>query len=162
MHEHAAMGDVMRLRRTHDLGLVAALNAKTVDVDIEEVDLYGSAWWLLWDGARPAGFCGGRADVDSGHVYLCTSGVLATYRGHRYQGRMIRARLAWARRKGLERAITYTMPENPASGNSLIRAGFRLYCPTWAWAGDDVLYWFKTVLPGKNPQVGAPFGAGLH
>ena len=101
----------------------------TARTDTGEIAAYGALWIVPTDGA-PIGF-------------LCRSGVLPLARGHGLQKRLIRCRLGHAKRKGCEIAISYTMPHNHASSNSLIRQGFLLYEPDYCYAGADVLYWRK-------------------
>jgi GNAT superfamily N-acetyltransferase len=73
--------------------------------------------------------------------FLARCGVLPAYRGQGLQRRLIRARVAHARRIGLKTVYTYTIIRNPASSNNLIKSGFALYRPEWRWAGVDCLYW---------------------
>jgi len=96
-------------------------------------------WWIALDGDRPAGFCAIKITSD-GAGYLSRAGVVKAYRGCGLQKRMIRLRLAWARRKGLRHVVTDTTG-NPPSANSLISCGFKLYDPAYPWAWKHTLYW---------------------
>lgn len=104
--------------------------------------LEDSYWWLATDGKRPVGFAGLKPE-GSGFAFLCLAGVVPTARGRRIHDRLIRARVVFARRLGLNRLITYTRTDNPASTNGLIKAGFRSYVPAYSWAGPNVCYWQK-------------------
>ncbi len=98
-------------------------------------------WWIAYDGDRPVGFASMDASTQwSDCVYLSRCGVIETARGHGLQKRLIRARIRKARALGMCWAITDTY-ENPESGNSLIRCGFRLYQPTRPWGAEGVNYW---------------------
>lgn len=98
-------------------------------------------WWIAYEGDKPVGFAGMYPSTqwaDCG--YLCRAGVIESARGHGLQKRLIRARIRKARAMGMCWAITDTY-ENPESGNSLIRCGFRLYQPTRPWGAEGVNYW---------------------
>lgn len=58
--------------------------------------------------------------------YLALAGVLPAHRGHGLQLRLIKARLAHARRLGMVACVTETT-DNPPSANNLIRAGMMIY-----------------------------------
>lgn len=105
-----------------------------------------SAWWIAFDGKRPVGFSGVKLDREAGFIYIVRAGVLPSHCGQGIYRRLTQTQLAYGRREGAEEAITYTMASNDASVNSLIRCGFRLYTPDWAWVGrDGVLYWRCTL-----------------
>jgi GNAT superfamily N-acetyltransferase len=95
------------------------------------------------DGGTPVGFAGYvRSAQWHDAVYLCRSGVLASHRGHGLQKRLIRAREQHARKRGYRWALTDTF-DNPASSNSLISSGYRLYEPARPWGKRGALYWRK-------------------
>jgi RimJ/RimL family protein N-acetyltransferase len=64
-------------------------------------------------------------------------------RGRGLQRRLIKARVDFAHKIGMQRLITYTHVSNVPSINNLIRSGFTLYDPPKGWAEDDFLYWEK-------------------
>jgi len=100
-------------------------------------------WWLAMDGDDPVAFAGSYQSsrwLDA--IYLCRAGVLASHRGQGLQKRLIKAREQHARSIGMNWLITDTT-DNPASANSLIGCGFRLYEPAAPWAGPTSLYWRK-------------------
>lgn len=109
----------------------------TGDDPIDPEELQRSAWWVAGDGLA---FAGARM-LDNGALYLTRAGVIPSARGQGLQLRLIRARLAWGRRRGARVAITYTAVDNIASANNMIRAGFELYEPEYPWAGREMLYW---------------------
>lgn len=103
-------------------------------------------WWLAWNGdpeGRPIAFAGLWSSVRFAQAgYLCRAGVLPTHRGHGLQRRLIRVRERKARSLGWRWLMTDTVPYNPASSNSLIHCGYRMYVPAKPWCiGDDAIYW---------------------
>jgi GNAT superfamily N-acetyltransferase len=99
-------------------------------------------WWLVHseDGV-PVAFAGlvpSQRWSDCG--YLCRAGVLPAHRGQGIQKKLIRVRIRQARALGWNWLITDTH-DNPASANSLIARGFRLFNPTKPWGADSALYW---------------------
>jgi len=104
-----------------------------------------SQWWIGWVDKEPAAYAGLRL-LPGGLAFLSRAGVLPPARGKGLQRRLIRVRLAAARRAGLETAFTYTVADNVPSMNNLIAEGFRTYEPEWAWAGrSGVIYWIRSV-----------------
>ena len=105
-------------------------------------------WWIAFDGGEPVGFAGITQSVRWGDAgYLCRSGVVEGVRGQGLQKRLIAARLAKARRVGWNWVITDTR-RNPASANSLINCGFKMYQPAVPWGMKDACYWRKRVAHG--------------
>lgn len=136
----------MRLVRTTDLETIVRLNDRLFPDQAEESlgeDLQVCTWWLLRREGEIAGFCGVRPVLSvPGSWYLARAGVLPGFRGHGAQTRMIRTRERYARTHNGDSMITYTVPHNWPSSNSLIRCGYKLYRPQTRWAGD-VNYWIK-------------------
>jgi GNAT superfamily N-acetyltransferase len=134
---------MIKFAQTTDLETVAALQRECFGPALKYVQDEGShsVWWIGCDGETPVAFCGARI-VDGHTMYLSLSGVLASARGKRLQRRMVRLRERWARSRGLRWAVTYTSPTNYPSANTLIRCGYKLYAPAYAWAGrKGWLYW---------------------
>lgn len=127
------------LRRTDDLGAVRKLH---------EVVMPGDDWvgddhtfWIARDPiGKPVGFCSAIYRPERGYVYLSRAGVIKTARGHGLQRRMIRARVAWARRQGASEVLTYTILKNYSSFPNLLKCGFQFYSPDVSYVGDDVHY----------------------
>jgi GNAT superfamily N-acetyltransferase len=109
-----------------------------------------ATWWIAYDGETPIAFTGCfiHDDVWMG---MERSGVLPAYRGKGLQKKLIRTRLAYARRHKVVTVYTYVCSENHASVNSLFSQGFKSYTPVWAYAGDHpdedcvFLYLLKTL-----------------
>jgi GNAT superfamily N-acetyltransferase len=99
-------------------------------------------WWLVKHEGKPVGFCGLRAADDKKVGYLKRAGVLHEARGQGLQRRMIHVRERHARREGMVLMLTDTT-DNPASANTLMSAGYRLYKPEYRWALPNALYWRK-------------------
>jgi GNAT superfamily N-acetyltransferase len=99
-------------------------------------------WWVASnDGGDPIGFAGLVPSVrwsDTG--YLCRAGVVPNCRGKGTQKKLIQVRIRQAKANGWQWLITDTY-ENPASSNSLIGMGFKLFEPSSPWGAKGTLYW---------------------
>lgn len=114
------------------------------------VDTAGTTWWVVrLTGVGPVAFAGIRYWPADDCGYLCRAGVIPGHRGHGLQRRLIRARLRYAAKQGWSACYTYTVPDNLASANSLIRAGFKLWRPIRPWGGKSALYWWRSCKPGQ-------------
>ena len=113
-------------------------------VKVYPLDADGAAWWLAWYGDDAIGFAGARRYDYTDAAFFVAAGVLSTFRGHGLHKRLIRARIAWAKRVGSNRVVTYTVLDNVASANALIRAGFRRTA-NWDYVGSDVDYWERAL-----------------
>jgi GNAT superfamily N-acetyltransferase len=105
-------------------------------------DINCGYWWIVYDALNlPCAFSGLVRSVRWNNVgYLCRAGVLPSHRGQGVQKRLIRARIRQARALGWEWLITDTY-QNPASANSLIATGFKMYEPSQPWGARETLYW---------------------
>lgn len=100
-------------------------------------------WWVALHRARPVAFaCLSPSQQIPDGIYLSRCGVLPAARGNGIQRRLIRARLAWAKRQGYKWAVSDTT-DNVPSANSLIACGFRLYEPAVPYSYARALYWKK-------------------
>lgn len=132
--------------------LLRYLQLSTLQGD-KPYDVRDGYWWIAYDGAMPVAFCGltfwGMAhpskQTDAG--YLCRSGVLHSHRGRNIQKRMLRVRERKARGLGWNWLVSDTF-NNPASSNSLIACGFRLFIPAYRWGLPGALYWRKKIAQG--------------
>jgi GNAT superfamily N-acetyltransferase len=111
-------------------------------------------WWVVYtEDDRPVGFAGlirSYSWVNAG--YMCRAGVIRNFQGHGLQKRLIQARIRKARALNWEWLLTDTT-DNPASANSLIAMGFKLYEPKAPWANKNSLYWRLNILEGKSRAV---------
>lgn len=105
-------------------------------------------WWVAYtEDGKPVAFAGLVRSItwtDTG--YLCRAGVMDGYTGHGLQKRLIRVRQTQARKLGWNWLITDTTA-NPASSNSLINAGFKIYTPANKWSFRNAIYWKYKVDP---------------
>ena len=105
-------------------------------------------WWIGYDGEFPVAFCGMKESKRfSNGVYMSRSGVTYYYRGHGLQKKMLRIRDRFAKNNGYEWAFSDTT-DNPASANSLIACGYKLYDPSIAYGLDTTIYWRKLLVEG--------------
>jgi N-acetylglutamate synthase-like GNAT family acetyltransferase len=105
------------------------------------VDTNFGCWWIATSNGRDIGFAGLTRSVswtDCG--YLCRAGVVPNCRGRGLQKKFIRARVRQAKALGWNWLVTDTT-DNPASSNSLIACGFKLFKPTKPWGFKHSLYW---------------------
>jgi len=101
---------------------------------------YGS-WWIATKDGEDVGFAGLVRTVswnDCG--YLCRAGVIPSARGQRLQKKLIYVRIRQAKALGWNWLVTDTR-FNPASANSLIACGFKMFQPSKPWGCKDTLYW---------------------
>ena len=116
-------------------------------------DLPRGYWWLVYDKRhweyrkvmtpQAVAFCGlTEALATPGSGYLKRVGVLKAYRGQGLQRRLITVRERKARKLGLTTMLTDTT-DNPPSANSLIKAGYRIFEPSYRWAFKHSIYWRK-------------------
>jgi GNAT superfamily N-acetyltransferase len=101
-------------------------------------------WWVVWDDGKPIAFAGMRPcqlKSNLGLAALTRCGVTKDYRGQGIQKRLLRARVAYARRLGLRQVVGYVKNWNLASANSLIGCGFKLYGGTWG--GKESLHFYR-------------------
>lgn len=104
------------------------------------------AWWVGYDLCLgPVAFGGIHPSTQYKKTgYLCRVGVAFNARGQGLQKKLIKIREKWARKQGYEWVITDTAPDNPASSNSLISCGYKLWIPKRKWAEyAPALYWRK-------------------
>jgi GNAT superfamily N-acetyltransferase len=103
-------------------------------------------WWIALVDSKEAGFAGMVPSHKAPNAgYLCASGVLPEYRGNGIQKRLLRARIAQARKYGWTELRTETINDNPASANALIACGFRCFTPEKAWGSPYAVYWRKAI-----------------
>ncbi len=135
----------VRLRRhDHDKPLIEYLDSRLFTDEERVEDIEQSAWWVGFNEADVPVAYGGVKVVygDLTTAFLSRAGVLPEARGQGLQRKLLKLRIRWARAQGCKQIITYTHKDNTVSANNLIKSGFLLYTPDWAWVGrDDFLYW---------------------
>jgi len=99
-------------------------------------------WWIAYtEEGKPVAFAGLiRSQQWNNAGYMCRAGVLRNYQGYGLQKKLIQARIRKARSLNWEWLLTDTT-DNPASANSLISMGFKLYEPSHPWGYKHSLYW---------------------
>lgn len=128
-----------------NIDILAELHETCFRDEAEQADYDVGFWWLAYFEKEPIGFAGlTPSQLGFNCGYLKRSGVLVEHQGHGLQKRLIRVREAKAKKLGWKRLVTDTT-DNPASSNSLYRAGFKLFAPAYPWAFDNTLYWTKTL-----------------
>lgn len=131
-----------RIRREAAPLAVLALDELCFPEDYR-VSLDGSLWWLVWRDKEAVGYAGLRpcqSEQNKGVGFLCRVGVVPRHRGRGLQKRLIRAREDAARNLGLRELVTYCVPWNCASINSLVACGYRFYRPSTRWGGAGAVY----------------------
>lgn len=98
-------------------------------------------WWIAYLDSAPVGFCG-YYPFEGNQLYLSRVGVLGSFGGRGIATTLLQRSLRQML-KQYTRVVTDTHRTNHASGNSLFKAGFRLYEPLDRWAFPDGLYWEK-------------------
>jgi ribosomal protein S18 acetylase RimI-like enzyme len=99
-------------------------------------------WWIISAGPNfwVVGFAG--LYVGTGNVaHFCRAGVDPKWRGMGFHRELIRARIAWCRRKGIKRIQTYAAPDNLRSIRNLKDYGFKsraIQNGTWVRLWRDV------------------------
>lgn len=112
-----------------------------------------ACWWVVWSGTVPVGYAGMRPCKESfnrGIGFLNRAGVVPAHRGHGLQKRLIRVREVEARRQGLKKLVTYCVPCNGASINSLISCGYKAFRPSALWGGSRAIYFWKNLKKKGN------------
>lgn len=136
----------IRAATAHDTEIIKRLQRQVLPWD-KVTDPTVGWWWLAIDGGVPVGFAGmvqSSRWMDA--IYLCRAGVVAKARGQGLQGRLINVRQRLAKRMGKRWLITDTNG-NPASANTLINCGFKMYEPADPWAYKGACYWRKRIAP---------------
>jgi RimJ/RimL family protein N-acetyltransferase len=81
-------------------------------------------WWIVSDARHwVCGYAG--LYVKKGVAHFYRAGVKSWSRGKGCHAALIKARIAWCRRKGIKRIKTYASPDNAVSIRNLKRHGFK-------------------------------------
>jgi GNAT superfamily N-acetyltransferase len=139
VHVDDPVDDVRSIERVAFAGIEDEIGAT-------DLDHFDPETWIAYDDDHPVAFGVLVHRPDSGWCpgwYLRAAGTLPEYRGQGLQRRLVRARLAYARRSGAPHVLTFTLPQNAASMRSLISCGFKPHRPTELYAGPGWVYWRK-------------------
>ena len=103
------------------------------------------AWWVLYRGTEPVGFCGLLNTAYYRKTgYLARVAILDKHRGRGLNRRLLKACERYARSVGWKAIVSDTTDNNP-SANGFIREGYKLFTPTYPWSFKGALYWRKTL-----------------
>ena len=100
-------------------------------------------WWVIMDGNNIIAYCG--------CLYkdrICVFVRAWVAKSHRNKGthkKLIKVRIDKAIKNRCKFIVTYTVKNNFASANNLIKAGFLLHNPMYAYAGNDVIYFILNI-----------------
>jgi len=128
------------IRKAEVQDRLSALQSICLPYD-QPTDTNFGCWWIATKDGGDVGFAGLTRTVswtDCG--YLCRAGVVPHARGQGLQKQLIRVRIRQAKTLGWKWLVTDTT-DNPASANSLIACGFKLFEPTKPWGFKNTLYW---------------------
>jgi len=98
-------------------------------------------WWIASQDGVDCAFAGLVSSPwwsDCGYLIRC--GVVPDMRGQGLQKKFIRVRVRQAKALKMNWVITSTY-DNPASANSLISCGFKMFNPTKPWMAKHTSYW---------------------
>jgi len=100
-------------------------------------------WWFVYCAGERVGYAGLKimSGINKGIAFLSRCGILPEHRGNGLQRKLIRVRLAAAKKALCDYVITYTLRTNLNSANNLIAYGFRMYIPEEEWGSPDSLYY---------------------
>lgn len=134
---------IRRARTKADVEAMKALERTQFPQDAPPTwDHEGAQWWVVADATDTVvAFGGGWLRTSENMYYLARSAVADAHQGRGLQKRLIRVRVRAARALGAKGAFTYTF-FNPASANSLISCGFKMYHPQWRYGGKTAQYWW--------------------
>jgi RimJ/RimL family protein N-acetyltransferase len=97
-------------------------------------------WWVMLYCGEIIAYCG--CIYSEGVCLFNRAWVRSDFRGKGIQKKMIKARIKSAKHNS-NAIVTYVTNDNPASANSLIACGFRIFTPAYQYAGKDKIYFRK-------------------
>lgn len=99
-------------------------------------------WWMVTtEKGEVVGFAAMKQSAQFGDcVFFHRSGIMEEHTGQGLQKRLIKARMRKAKHMGFNWAVSDTT-HNPASSNSLINCGFKMYQPSKPWGWKHTCYW---------------------
>jgi len=104
-------------------------------------DTTAGYWWIAIKNGVDIGFAGlVHSSRWSDCCNLVRAGVVRDHRGQGLQKKFIRVRIRQAKALKMNWVITSTY-DNPASANSLIACGFKMFDPTKPWMAAHTSYW---------------------
>lgn len=134
----------LTVRKTDKEDIVKELHAKIFPLDTF-YEHKNSFYWLAYHKETPVGFAQ-LTILNKEIAYLSRAGLLPEVRGKGLHKRLVKVREIFARKKGIERLITYTLNTNMYSAVTLSKHGYMLYVPENEYAGKtgkETLYFIK-------------------
>ena len=119
---------------------LSALQKKCLPYD-KPYDTNHGYWWIATQDGVDCAFAGLVCSpwwFDCGYLIRC--GVVPDMRGQGLQKKFIRVRIRQAKALKMNWVVTSTY-DNPASANSLISCGFKMFDPTKPWMAAHTSYW---------------------
>ena len=104
-------------------------------------DTTSGYWWIAIKDGVDIGFAGLiHSSRWSDCCNLIRAGVVPDHRGQGLQKKFIRVRIRQAKALKMNWIVTSTY-DNPASANSLIACGFKMFNPSVPWMARHTSYW---------------------
>ena len=104
-------------------------------------DTTSGYWWIATKNGVDIGFAGlVHSSRWSDCCNLIRAGVVPDHRGQGLQKKFIRVRIRQAKALKMNWIVTSTY-DNPASANSLIACGFKMFNPSVPWMAKHTSYW---------------------
>lgn len=104
-------------------------------------DTTSGYWWIAAKNGVDIGFAGlVHSSRWSDCCNLVRAGVIPDHRGQGLQKKFIRVRIRQAKALKMNWIVTSTY-DNPASANSLIACGFKMFNPSVPWMAKHTSYW---------------------
>jgi predicted acetyltransferase len=104
-------------------------------------DTTAGYWWIAVKDGVDIGFAGlVHSSRWSDCCNLIRAGVVPDHRGQGLQKKFIRVRIRQAKALKMNWIVTSTY-DNPASANSLISCGFKMFNPSKPWMTRHTSYW---------------------
>lgn len=144
----------MRLQKIYNQGRIinSILYDYLQDIDQNQISAFRGCgnefknnrdWWVITDKAGfIIAYCG--CIYSESICIFNRAWVHKRYRGMGLQRKMISKRIQSAKGQ-CKKVITYTTPDNVISSNNLIKCGFKMYTPEYAYAGRNMIYWIKEI-----------------
>jgi predicted acetyltransferase len=104
-------------------------------------DTTSGYWWIATKNGVDIGFAGlVHSSRWTDCCNLIRAGVVPDHRGQGLQKKFIRVRIRQAKALKMNWIVTSTY-DNPASANSLIACGFKMFNPSKPWMAKHTSYW---------------------
>jgi GNAT superfamily N-acetyltransferase len=134
-----------------------AIQGKCFEKAVAKVPLDEGWWWAAFDSEAKlvAYACMRPSQRYKQAAYMSRAGVLKEARGNGLQDKLIRVRLAFAKKAGYSFCVTDTT-ENPASSNNLADNGFRVFFDKNYGAYPSTITWYKDLINKKTRTSNSP------